>query len=221
MNLNDKEIMEFLRESIKRNEEEAIRLAREKRQQKINELTINSGMKKRFRKRTFETFKCNDQNIQAYKAAIDFVKNFEIQEQGLLFTGPVGVGKTHLAAAIANKLISELYTVIFGNITDIISQIKSTYSGESEYTENKIIEYLTNVDLLIIDDLGKEYSSKNTNTLLYRIINTLYEDEKLIVVTTNFNAESLANKIGVATVSRLTEMTKPIIMSGKDWRLGR
>jgi DNA replication protein DnaC len=85
----------------------------------------------------------------------------------------------------------------------------------------EIIQYLTSVDLLIIDDLGKEHTSENVRTLLYQIINALYEDEKLVVITTNLSGRELSEKIGPATVSRITEMTEPIIMQGHDWRLRR
>ncbi|HHV32213.1 MAG TPA: ATP-binding protein [Clostridiales bacterium] len=218
MNIDD-----FIRESIRRNEEEAREFAMKKKQERIAAILEKSGLGKRFQKRTFEGFKQTDKNRGAYLKALDFCNAFPDNWRGLLITGPVGTGKTHLAAAIANKLIKELYTVMFGNITDIITLVKSTYSKDSEVSEMQVIQTLTqDVDLLVIDDLGKEYSSKNTNTVLYQIINRLYEDEKPIIITTNYNSEQLKSKFGErgeAIVSRITEMTVPIIMTGEDWRL--
>lgn len=216
-------IDEFIRESIRKNEEEAKQILMKKRQDRIAELLAKSGLGKRFQKRTFESFKVTDENRDAYKTAFDFAQEFPKVSRGLLFTGPVGTGKTHLASAIANALIEKLYTVICRNITDIISFIKSSYGKEAELTEYEIVDIITKeVDLLIVDDLGKEKTSENTNTLLYQIINRLYEDEKPIIVTTNFVGEALAQKLGErgeAIVSRLTEMCQPVKMSGEDWRL--
>ena len=113
-----------------------------------------------------------------------FTIKFQVGK-GLLFTGPVGTGKTHLAAAIANQLIDQLYSVAFGNVTDIITLIKSTYSKDSQLTEAELIRAFTDdTDIFIIDDLGKEHSSPNTSTVLYQIINRLWS--KPIIVTTNF-----------------------------------
>lgn len=214
-------IDEFLRQSIQHNAEEAKRLMAEKKQQRVAEIMQNSGMKSRFKKRTFATFVVTTENTLAYQKALEFAENFEKQGKGLLFTSNIGTGKTHLAAAIANHLMQNLYTVIFGNITDIISRIYDTYDKSSDVSTMEIIQYLTSVDLLIIDDLGKEHTSENVRTLLYQIINALYEDEKLVVITTNLSGKELSEKIGPATVSRITEMTEPVIMQGHDWRLKR
>lgn len=215
-------IDEFIRASIRRNEEEAKQLIMKQKQERVNAILEKSGLGKKFQKRTFENFRVTKENQEQYKQAKEFAENFP-KDKGLLITGPVGSGKTHLAAAVANYLIEKLYTVIFGNITDIMTLVKSTYSKDSEVSELQIIDTLTkDVDLLIVDDLGKEYQSPNTSTVLYQIINRLYEDEKPIIVTTNFNSELLKTKYkerGEAIVSRITEMTIPIIMTGKDWRL--
>lgn len=216
-------IDDFLRDSIRKNEEEAKQILMKKRQDRIAELLVKSGLGKRFQKRTFESFTVTDENKAAYKTAFDFAQEFPKVSSGLLFTGPVGTGKTHLASAIANKLIEKLYAVICRNITDIISFIKSSYGKDAELTEYEIVDILTKeVDLLIIDDLGKEKTSDNTNMLLYQIVNRLYEDEKPIVVTTNFVGKTLAQKLGErgeAIISRLTEMCQPVKMTGEDWRL--
>jgi DNA replication protein DnaC len=135
----------------------------------------------------------------------------------------VATGKTHLAAAIANELIDSLYTVIFGNVTDIITLIKSSY-GKTELDESEIINTITDIDLLIIDDLGKEYATENTRMLLYQIINRLYENEKPVIITTNLNSDALAAKYGdrgAAIVSRITEMCDPVTLDGNDWRIRR
>lgn len=207
---------------MERNEEEVKQLMLKERQRKINEISKSSGLPKRFKKKTFKNYERRANPI-AYEKAKDFAERFPDINKGLLLVGPVGTGKTHLAAAISNMLISRLYSVYFGNTTDIMSFIKSTYSKDAEVTEVEAVKLMTEkVDLLVIDDLGKENETGNTLTVLYQIINRLYENEKPVIITTNYNSIDLAKKLGErgqAIVSRITGMCEPVILAGDDWRL--
>jgi len=212
----------FLRESMKKNEKEAKELLQRERQKQIDEIIQNSGIPMRFRGKTFENYNPDDNPI-AYKKAKHFAESFPDVDKGLLLVGTVGTGKTHLAAAISNMLINKLYSVYFGNATDIMSFIKSTYSKDAKITEGEAINLMTeDINLLVIDDLGKENETSNTLAVLYQIVNRLYENEKPVIITTNYNSIDLARKLGErgqAIVSRITGMCKPIQFKGEDWRL--
>ena len=216
------ELKWFLRKSIQKNKDEVKRLVAQERQKKIDEMSRDSGLPKRFRYKSFENFRTSD-NPGAYKKAHEFAEKFPNVRKGLLLTGPVGTGKTHLAAAITKALIDKLYAVYFGNVTDIMARIKGTYAKDAEMDEDEVIRVMTEkVDLLVIDDLGKEDETPNTMRVLYQIINKLYENEKAVVITTNFGSSILARKLGergAAIVSRITGMCEPVSLSGKDWRL--
>lgn len=212
---------EFLRKSMKQNEKEVQELLLKERQEKIAALSRGSGVPKRFNNATFKNYNQADNNMALTKSR-NFVEDFP-NTKGLLLTGPVGTGKTHLACAIANELIEKLYSVYFGNVVNIMSFIKSTYSKDSDITEDEAINIMTDkVDLFIIDDLGKENETSYTSSMLYQLINRAYENAKPIIITTNENSIELARKLGdrgQATVSRITEMCEPVIFKGEDWRM--
>lgn len=213
--------LEFLRRSIEQNEKEAKEMLLKERQEKIACLSRSSNIPKKYRNATFESFNPKD-NPRALEIAKKFTMNFP-EDKGLLLAGPVGTGKTHLACAIANALLNKLYSVYFGNVVDIMSFIRGTYNRDSSLTEEEAVNIMTKeVDLFIIDDLGKENNSEYTLSILYQLINRVYENEKPIIITTNFSSIELARKLGErgqAIVSRITEMCEPVIFKGEDWRM--
>lgn len=215
------DIDKFIRQMVDTNESKTNDILKQKQQERINHLLNKSGIGERFKNRTFENFKVTDNNKVALIKSKEFAENFESQSRGIILLGDVGRGKTHLAAAITNSIASDLHTVMFGNITSLLSVIKSTYKKDSELSERDILEIMAQVDLLIIDDLGKENPTKNTVSLIYQIVNRRYEDNKLLVATTNYSMTNLKKTIGEATVSRLYEMCELVQMTGSDWRLSK
>lgn len=219
MDLSDFDFKELARRNIEENLEK-VRMERIKRQQeKAETLLKQSGIGRRFKKRNFNNFLVNDNNKEAYDAAKNFVESFP-ETLGLMLIGPVGTGKTHLAAAITNSLTQKLYTVLFGNSTDIIYRFRKTYSTDE--SELDLIDALTSVDLLVIDDLGKEKTSEYTSTLIYQIINRLYEEEKPVIITTNYVSGPLIEHLGEKgeeIFSRIQEMCIPVMIEGEDWRM--
>lgn len=208
-------------EQLKKQQEEELR----QKLERIERLFQQSRLGKRFRDRTFETFVVRDYNQKAFEIAQDYAKSFDKYKEkgeGLFITGGYGVGKTHLAAAIANYLIQNLKaTVIFGNVTTLLGRIRQTYSENSQYEEEQILKELYDVDLLIIDDLGKEKPTEWVEEKLYTVINQRYEDYKPIVVTSNLELEEIEHRLetcGGAIVSRIIEMCRGIKMVGPDFR---
>lgn len=196
-----------------------------RRMERIERLFFQSRLGKRFRERTFDTFEVQEHTKKAYEIALDYAKNFEVYKEkgeGLFITGGYGVGKTHLAASIANYLISnEIATVIFGNVTTLLGRIRHTYSDSSQYEEEQIMKELYDVDLLIIDDLGKEKPTQWVEEKLYMVINQRYENYKPIVVTSNLELEEIEQRLencGGAIVSRIIEMCRGIKIVGPDFR---
>lgn len=146
----------FIKESIKQNQLESMEFLSRERIGKIKHISQESGLPSKFKDSSFKNYDPRD-NPLALQASLDFVKNFP-STRGLLLSGPPGLGKSHLAAAISRELNHKLYSSYFGNIVDIIGLLKSTYSKNSSLNEEEAINLMTkNVDLLIIDDLGRDW----------------------------------------------------------------
>ena len=216
-------------EEIKKTKEkEAARKAELKK--RIETLFDMSQLGKRFRTRTFENWKITPNNKHAYESAKKYALEFEKMKEkgiGLMLTGTMGTGKTHLAAAITISLINKGTPVIMNTMINLLNKIKGAYGGELKETENELINLYSTVDLLIIDDLGKERTNEWTLEKLYTIINARYENLLPVVITTNFDIERLISRLSLknntetaeAIVSRLNEMCVGLEMNYEDWRL--
>jgi len=211
----------FYQEQLKKQRVEENR----RRMERIERLFSQSRLGRRFRERTFETFVVREHTKKAFEIALDYAQNYDDYREkgeGLFITGGYGVGKTHLVAAIANYLIQNLKaTVIFGNVTTLLGRIRQTYSENSQYEEEQILKELYDVDLLIIDDLGKEKPTQWVEEKLYMVINQRYENYKPIVVTSNLELEEIEQRLencGGAIVSRIIEMCRGIKIVGPDFR---
>lgn len=222
-----------------RDQQEAARKAAEEEErrrkamrEKVNKLLGQSGIKRRFQLRTFPNFVRDTRGRQqAYNAAKEYADNFARHQErgdGLYIEGTNGTGKTHLAAAIALQLISEGIPVICKTSSDLLSDIKKSFDSGGA-SEHEILEVYKRVDLLIIDDLGKEQCTEWGMATLYSIINDRYEDMRPTIVTTNYNADSLAKALTpkggddgkiAAIVSRLRETNAVVTMAWADWRGG-
>lgn len=170
---------------------------------------------------TFEKF-LNEKG-QAYKVAYNYAKNFEQMKEdnvGLLFYGDVGSGKTYLACSIANELIErEQVKVKIMNLSQVINQIqKSAFKLDS----NEIIDNLSNIPLLILDDLGIERDTSYAREQVYNIINSRYLKGRPTIFTTNLSLEIIQNpniELEYQRIySRILEMTIPVKVTGEDFR---
>ena len=106
--------------------------------------------------RTLET----SENRQALARVRKYAEEFSRDSGGLFLTGPVGTGKTHMAACLVNELIGREIRVLFGNVLDLLGRLRRSYDEDAQEEEWRILDELATVPLLVIDDLGKEKVSE-------------------------------------------------------------
>lgn len=212
-----------------RKEAEELALKRAEQNKTIERLYRQSKIGERFKQRTFETYIANEQNKKPYLSAKRYCERFdELSREGIgiAFTGSFGTGKTHLAAAITNELLKHHIPVIFGSLSALLMQIKETYGEGKRVSETSIITLYSTIELLVIDDIGKEKITDWVLEKLFDIINNRYEANLPIIITSNYSVTELTERLSTdknavtaqAITSRISEMTRGIEMNWEDYR---
>ena len=138
--------------------------------------------------------------------------------RGLWFMGPVGTGKTTLAMLVSKAALRAGRSVAIYSLPRLLNEIRDTHRAERSHVD--LLDRLTAVDLLHIDDVGAERTTDWVLEELYSIVNGRYEDQRSIVITTNItDRDELCEQISERTVSRLTEMCDELPVGGHDRRM--
>ena len=172
----------------------------------INKIYKQNYIGKKFQNLNFENFNINSGNEKAVKVANDYTNKCitKVQTKGLIMTGESGLGKTHLAASIANKLIENDKIVLMGRLTTLLDMIKETFRDNTK-SENELIELYSNVDMIIIDDLGTEKISQWALEKLYTIIENRNENRLPIIITTRFDKQGLIERFSQSQDEQLVD----------------
>ncbi len=180
---------------------------------------------------------------QAYFSATKFVDSYPLETQGtgLLLTGSIGVGKTHLAVGILQALVAERgATGLFYDYRDLLKQVQNSYNRQVQATELEILAPVFEAEVLVLDELGASKPTDWVWDTVAHILNTRYNDRRTTIITTNYaNAgplgsmlelgsgaaaraatreETLGDRIGERMRSRLQEMCVVVEMQGVDFR---
>ncbi len=171
---------------------------------------------------TFESFEPEGRGLppekrenlrHAYEAARAFAEN---PSGWLLLKGGYGCGKTHLAAAIANRAIERGQPVLFVTVPDLLDHLRAAFSPSSPARYDERFEEVRTAPLLILDDLGTEAPTFWAQEKLFQILNYRYNARLPTVITTNHELEEIPLRVRSRLVD--PDLTRVVTILAPDFR---
>ena len=207
------------------------------RETRVQRLIANSKIPSRYIHCELQNFELREslttQSIELAKIASEkFVEEYPTATPfGLLFMGPQGIGKTHLAVGIMKALMRrKAVPCVFRAFPELLREIQMSWSPVSESSELSLLAPILETEVLVLDELGSQTPSNWVKDTVGYVLNHRYSENKITIFTTNFTDHddpmdrkkgvfySLRDRIGDQMRSRLFEMCKPIVMAGNDFR---
>jgi DNA replication protein DnaC len=144
----------------------------------------------------------------------------------MLLMGMPGRGKTHLLVATGRMLLVRDRDAGYYNFVRLISRIQDSYSDFGGETRRSIVESVASHEVVLLDDLGKEHSSTNVESIVYELFDALYVARVILVVATNvpatrdrrYRGPTLSARYDEAVRSRLRAMCERFVVKGEDQR---
>lgn len=148
-----------------------------------------------------------------------FIDTFGKEFNNLFFYGNVGVGKTFLSTCIAREIMNREFSVVYFSAPQLFNTLAQNKFDKNDVNAKNMAEYIYNCDLLIIDDLGSEYTNAFISAQFFTCINERLIHSKSTIISTNLSLESIADLYTERSFSRITSNYTLLKMIGDDIRI--
>lgn len=164
------------------------------RETRVRSLVDRAAIPPRFQDRTLESYRAESEGqARALRVAQSYAERFDealAVGRCLTFVGKPGTGKTHLACAIARRVMQDGRTALFVSVSDLIRSVRATWGKKTGKTEEDVLNAYTAVDLLVIDEVGAQYGSEAEQVTLFEVIDRRYKNLRPMIVLSNLPVQS-------------------------------
>lgn len=157
---------------------------------------------------------------KAVQICQNFINEFHLDYHNLFFYGTVGTGKSFLSCCVAKEIMDKSNLVIYFSAAQLFDTLsKSTFDKDSKEAVSGISEDIYDCDLLIIDDLGTEFTNSFVSSQLFSCLNNRHLRKKSTIITTNLSLGELRDRYSDRIFSRITSNYDLCKLTGPDIRM--
>ena len=179
-------------------------IVRENRAMKMQRVMGRSGIRELHMNCSFDNYRVeNEGQRRALTMARQYADDFEGSIASFVFSGRPGTGKNHLAAAIGNDLILRGKSVLIVTVADLMSSMKGTFSGGSDVTEERLLQDLSSVDLLVIDEIGMQSESRYEKVIINQIVDRRSSSKRPTGMLSNLDPAGMNTLLGERVMDRM------------------
>jgi len=183
-------------------------------------MTVKS-IPERFKECSFENFKAvyesqKDALLILSSFAVDFHNSIEAG-RNIVLSGPVCVGKTHLAAAVANAVDKQGFSVLFVSAPDFFRMLSDCQMDKGAKALSDVFDELKQPDLLIFDDVF--VVDDDDTRAVYEVVDVRYRHKKPLLITSSLSSDDMLDLFGVGVMDRLRDGGGSVLNC--DWPSGR
>jgi DNA replication protein DnaC len=196
-----------------------------RREQQAFSALRGARVPQRYQDRTLENYVADQPGqVTALNACRAYVRDFDEHASAgrcLLIVGTTGAGKTHLACAIGNALMSLRRTVLFCTVSELMDEFGATWRRDAQHAERDVVQAFAAADLLILDDVGVQNGSNAEQITLYRVIDARYRLGKPTLVSSNLDLDGTRKALGDRSFDRLREGGATVVLCNwPSYRIG-
>ena len=157
-----------------------------------------AGIPERYGNCTIGNFNAKGAELaKAKRTAQEFVDRFPFVDAGILFIGPSGLGKTHLACAILSELVSTKgVRGLYADSSSLLNRVATSFRPDAEVSRDAVLSPFANAELIVLDEIGATPPHPWVQDVLYDLLNTRYNRKKITIVTTNYSDDPEAASAG-------------------------
>ena len=165
------------------------------------------------------SYSARDMMRRALDLCRTYAASFTPASESLFFQGPTGLGKTHLSLSIAAEVIRRGYNVLYTPAQSLMDTLERERFRRGE--DGGSLDFVLESDLLILDDLGAEFSTNFSVSVLYNIINTRLIEKRPTIISSNLTVKEIESRYSPRVLSRIVGGYRTIPFRGSDIRLLR
>ena len=155
----------------------------------------------------------------ALRVCQEFVHTFGTEHKNLFLYGDVGVGKTFLSNCIARELIESGFSVLYFSAPMLFNTLAQGTFDKNDIDAKNMYESIFDCDLLIIDDLGTEFTNSFIASQLFTCVNERLLSKRSTLISTNLSLDTLADLYTERSFSRITSNYIMLKLIGDDVRI--